>query len=140
MGQSDFFKNRANIQPNDLFWKGGIEAMLAYVKARPTIHAEEDKKRCEEEFMYLFAHYMLGYKELLKNIADKANELTNTKPLVLRPNDTNAHIQHFVITLSKYFRNKYGEPFNKTVADITFVIFQDEAINENRVSKLVKNK
>ncbi len=64
MEQSDFFKDRSNIQPRDLFWSGGFEAMLSYVKAAN--HAEEDKKYCEEDFIFLFVHYMFGYKELLR--------------------------------------------------------------------------
>lgn len=76
----------------------------------------------------------------LSNIAVKARELTNTKPLVLRPRDANAHIQHFAITLSKFLRNKYGKPLHTIVAATTSVIFQDESINANWVAKLVKDK
>jgi hypothetical protein len=138
MEQSDFFKDRSNIQPRDLFWSGGIEAMLSYVNT--AFHAQEDEKFREEEFIYLFVHYMFGYKELLVNIADKANELTNIKPLVLKPKDPNAYIQHFVITLSKFFRSKYGKPLHATVAATALVIFQDDSITETWVAKLVKGK
>lgn len=138
MGQSDFFKNRANIQPRDLFWDGGIEEMLSYVKAAH--HAEEDKKRCEEDFMLLFAHYMFGYKELLKNIADKANELINTKPLVLKPNEPDAHVKHFTATLSNFFRNKYGKPLDNEVVATAAVFFPGYSVSGNALGKRVRGK
>lgn len=76
---------------------------------------------------------------LLNDIAAKALQFSQERPLVRKPKSENAALHHFVRELSRYLKEEYGTPLHEVVAATAGVIFDQPGIDLDYVSKLVRN-
>ncbi|SIR91562.1 hypothetical protein SAMN05880566_1446 [Janthinobacterium sp. TND4EL3] len=121
---------------NGLIKDANVEWLLDVLGAETSIDEKNDIS---------YAHFCLAevvppVHLLLQDIAEKAQEYAEHRPLVLKPRSENAPAHYFVRALSEYLRSRYGQPLHEVVAVTVSVIFDDIDIDIDLVRKLVAQK
>jgi hypothetical protein len=88
-----------------------------------------------------YAHFWLhevvpALEIVLLNIAVVASENIGKPPLAKKPKAKKAAEHYFIRSLSASMRRRYGQPLHDTVAAITCVVFDDDAVDSDLVRKL----
>lgn len=82
---------------------------------------------------------------ILNNIAVEAEKISETMPLVKKPNSINSDttknsaIPYFIRSLSRYLRDKYNQPLHEVVAATARIVFDGITIEADYVRKLLKS-
>lgn len=84
-------------------------------------------------------------RAILNNIAVEAEKISETTPLVKKPNSKNSDttknsaIPYFTRSLSRYLKDKYNHPLHEVVAATARIVFDDTTIEADYVGKLLRS-
>jgi hypothetical protein len=125
-----------NYSTAGLICSESLESLLTTLNAEPC--KSETDVSDEELTRFFIAEGAPSIHHILNDIADKAIQFAQNPPLVRKPNSENAPVHYFIRSLSRYLKEKYGQPLHDVVAGTASVVFEQPDINFDYVHKLVR--